>query len=276
MDQIRYSVLTLLASSLFYLAGSASQVEASILSAGDIVRVDTDQGAVGFVGGEFSLYKRIGPGESDWEYVTKTFCLEYHAPIETGRDPITDQYYEYVVAAVSDRAISESAPNNPDYLSDEAKFLYYAYQEGILDTFDLGGGVYYEYNSGFWAQSLQNAIWTLEGEDSYDSFDQDLLINLANTEAGNYVTEFDGTVLALNLFLKGTDLSGFDIDDPLTWDENSSIANNHIQDLLWYAPVAAPVPEPATVAIWSLIGFGGLGLMAGRHRRQKSRQTHAT
>ena len=244
-----------------------NSAKSAIITAGDIVRIDTDQNVKsGFFGGEYALYKRTGSGAEDWEFVTKTFCLERLADIDTGRDG-NGNYFEYVVAAVSGKVVSDEAPNEPaDPLSDPTKFLYYAYQAGILDSFDLGSGTNYQYNNSNWAQSLQNAIWKLEDDGVYMAKDEDLLINLANNEAANYTAQYDTSVFALNLFQKGTDLSGFDINDSSTWDSSSSLNGTHIQDLLWYSN---PVPEPSTIAIWSLAGLGGLGLAIRRRRKKK-------
>jgi hypothetical protein len=260
---------------LCVLLDQSSLSHASVIVAGDIVRIGTDQGVVSgsWGGGEFALYKKSGPGDEDWEFVAKTFCLERTAPIETGRDVFSNEYFQYVVGAVSDRAIddgSNAAPgkpaNTPDYLSAESRFLYYAFQAGFLDTFDLGGGVYYQYNDADWAQSLQNAIWVLEEEGVYGSEDEALLISLANAQASNY-SNFNAGVLALNLFLPDSDLSGFDIDTPSTWNAGSSLDGKHIQDLLWFTPPPNPVPNPAPLTIWSILGLGGAGLLARRRLR---------
>ncbi len=255
---------------ILFFAGWVTPATASVISAGDIIRIDTDQNAsAGLYGGEYALYRKSGPGDEDWEFIAKTFCLERKAPIDTGRDTF-GSYFQYVVGSVSDRAI-EGTPkntdfpaNDPDFLSDEAKFLYYAHQAGILDTFDLGGGVYYQYNDDAWAQSLQNAIWLLEDEGVYGSGSDNGLVAMANNEAPNYLADYDTTVFALNLFEIDADLSGFDVNDPTTWNSSSGLADAHIQDLLWYSN---PVPEPATVLIWSVIGFGGAAMMVRRRRR---------
>ena len=275
----RISNIPSLLGSLCCLLCIQNLADASVIVAGDVVRIDTDQGAAsGLYGGEYALYKKSGPGDEDWEFIAKTFCLERRAPIDTGRDVISGEYYQYVVASVSDRAIDDGSstsspypPNTPDYLSIEAKFLYQAHQTGVLDSYTLGGGVNFQYGDDGWAQSLQNAIWELEDEGVYGSgADEALLVALANAEAANYFTQNDDGVFALNLFESDADLSGFDIDNPSTWNAGSDLAGFHIQDLFWYTPPPNPVPEPTTLAVWSFIGLGGVGFMA---RRRLKRQT---
>ena len=162
---------------------------------------------------------------------------------------------------MSGKIIYKDAPSE-ETLLDKTKFLYYAHQAGILDTFDLGGGVFFQYNDDNWAQSLQNAIWELQGDGVYLSKDEDKLIALADAEAANYTAQYDTNVFSLNLFELGQTPAGFDINDSSTW----STSDDHIQDLLWYSN---PVPEPSTIAIWSLAGLGGLGLAIRRRRKKK-------
>ena len=258
MQNLRQKLIILAFAMAATVVLDVNSAKSAIITAGDIVRIDDDQNvASGLFGGEYALYKKTGPGAEDWEFVTKTFCLERTAPIDIG----TSEYIQYVVAAVSGKIIYKDAPSE-ETLLDKTKFLYYAHQAGILDTFDLGGGVFFQYNDDNWAQSLQNAIWELQGDGVYLSKDEDKLIALADAEAANYTAQYDTNVFSLNLFELGQTPAGFDINDSSTW----STSDDHIQDLLWYSN---PVPEPSTIAIWSLAGLGGLGLAIRRRRTKK-------
>ena len=262
MQNLRQNLIFLAFAMAATVVLDVNSANSAIITAGDIVRIDEDQGASsGFFGGEFALYKKSGAGAEDWEFITKTFCLERLADIDTGRDN-NGNYHQYVVAAVSGKIIYKDAPSE-EALLDKTKFLYYAHQEGILSTFDLGGGVFFQYNDDNWAQSLQNAIWQLQGDGIYGSAkNEDKLIALADAQAANYTAQYDTTVFSLNLFKVGTTPGGFDINDSSTW----NASDDHIQDLLWYSN---PVPEPSTIAIWSLAGLSGLGLAIRRRRKKK-------
>ena len=261
MQNLRQNLIVLAFAMAATVVLDVNSANSAIITAGDIVRIDTDQNVKsGFFGGEYALYKKSGAGAEDWEFITKTFCLERLADIDTGRDN-NGNYHQYVVAAVSGKIIYKDAPSE-EALLDKTKFLYYAHQAGILSNFDLGGGVFFQYNDNNWAQSLQNAIWELQGDGVYLSKDEDKLIALADEEAANYTAQYDTNVFSLNLFELGQTPAGFDINDSSTW----NASDDHIQDLLYYSN---PVPEPSTIAIWSLAGLGGLGLAIRRRRKKK-------
>ena len=261
------------------LAGVPGICSAGLLTDGDVVQLrryssgthETFGAASG--GGEFALFKKLGDGS--YEYLAKTFCIEYDEHITLNTD--------FLVGGVSDRAVlGGSNTNFGDPIGYAVDFLYSAFATGTLDTFDLGSGIHYSATSDIWANALQRAIWMLEEEvtgfGSYSYSDEaELLHDFALSSVSTW-TENTGNVKALNLFAMGTNLTGFDALNPTTYNSDGRWGK-HKQDQLWYIPDAAgppdgvggsmsTVPEPHSVLIWSAFGIAGVFA----RRRSKQRQ----
>ena len=120
-----------------------------------------------------------------------------------------------------------------------------------LDDFDLDDmGTSFAYGDKNWVIGMQLAIWELQGQGvplGYSGSlteEAKLLVSFAAANRNDY----SGGVVALNL-------------------ENEN--GDDIQDLLWYQPITPtnnPVPEPATLGIWFVLGMSGLA--GGRLRKR--------
>lgn len=242
-----------------------SESSAAVIVQGDIIRFDRVGASGNGNGGEFSVYKKIGPG--DWELVLRTFCIERNETLQANGST------EYIVGAISDRAVrggeDRGAYANGDPIDLETDFLYANFRNLTLDSFDLPGADY-SYNSDFWANALQDAIWYLEGELNSISTAAQKLVNLAEDAVSNgYQAQ---GVLAINLFAGNTPsylLDGFDPYDGSTYKyqkNGKNLKDYHQQDVLYFVrtpPPSTQIPEPATLGIWTLLGALG---WAGRRR----------
>jgi hypothetical protein len=89
---------------------------------------------------------------------------------------------------------------------------------------------------------------------------------------GNRAGPYDGTLLAtsnLTVGRQGTESWYGRLDDFAIWDQG--LADWQIRGLAHgnFGPAAVPIPEPATLLIWSLLAGLGLGLGWRRRRRTK-------
>ncbi len=229
------------------------------LMKGDIVKLDrtaTFGGSSG--GGEFALHKLITSGSTEtWlQLGAPTFCLEFNEHIVLGE--------RLVVGAISDRAVLGGVSGSTgfgDPLSAQTQYLYAGYASGQLSS-----AVGYVSDNA-WADSMQEAIWILEGEVSQATkAHTQTLLDHANLYAGPLLNN----VFSLNLFKSNVPtaaLSAFDPTNSATW---GAVSAYHRQDQLFY--VASPgttgsghVPEPASLAIW-LVG----SCCTGFSRRKRS------
>ena len=262
--------------------------QASMLTQGDIIQLrryssgayETYGAASG--GGEFAIFKKVG---TTYEFLAKTFCLEYYEHIRLNRD--------FLVGGVSDRAVLGGKNiTTGDELSAAVDFLYSAFYTGTLKNYDVqdyllnptGPAVYYDPTSDTWANALQRAIWKLEDEKGLGNYSYSDEATLLHKFALAQESTWSGSnVRALNLFDVGTDLTGFDPLDPTSYidDAKGRTRETHKQDQLWYVsgagtggpggPGPNPVPEPATLLIWSAFGLGGF--VSSRRRRQSTTTT---
>ncbi len=227
---------------------STSSMSWAGLIKGDIVKFDragTVGGSTG--GGEFAIHKLVS---GNWQRLdVASFCLEFNEYVVLGE--------RLVVGSVSDRAVLGGVGSGGlgDPLSAKTQFLYAAYASGQLSTAVTG----YTRNAA-WADSMQEAVWMLEGEiTSFTKAHTQTLLTYAN----NYTGPLLNNVFALNLFREAVPiaaLNAFNPSDMTTWD---AVKAFHRQDQLYYVPPpitpsgAGTVPEPASLALWLSAGLMG-------------------
>ncbi len=218
----------------------AQAVSAAPLNTGSFIKLADSYGNTG--GGEF-IASIVGGSAGD-SFIT--FCLErneYFTPGQTLR-----------VGSVTDSAMSGGVSGgNPDPISSRTAWLYTTYRAGGLSDYSTGTNGARVSD----ANSMQRAIWYLEGEITVD----DVVGGLAyknDTQAKDWVQAADdavangwsgiGQVRVLNL-----------------WRESSVGSGNFnapAQDQLYITPV----PEPETYMML-LAGLGLMGFVARRRQR---------
>lgn len=234
--------LCLLANSCF--AGS--------LSKGDIVKLDfTFSTEFGPNGGELFIFKQVPGG---FQYVAKSFCLEHNESYQAGQ--------LYKVGAISDRAIfGGENTQTGDILDKPTKFLYDNFTNGTLPSFGTG----YVYSDSDSRDSLQNAIWALEGERALTGTGPDILaqrlVDLANAQvAANPLREYGSVVI--NLFDITTPDALINAFNPLDLSTWTAIASYRRQDHLYL------IPEPSSAAIFALgLTVAGIARLRSRFRK---------
>jgi hypothetical protein len=186
-------------------------------------------------GGEFIVTQLVPGGE-----VLKTFCLEKNEFIG-----LPGTYYVSVDVDV----IGGGGGPNPDPLDNRTKWLYYWYVNNLLDTIVVGSGGddTFKYESAYSANELQEAIWNIEQESSTINGLAAVLKSAANA-AGAWDANL-GTVYALNLW------------------QNANLTGEKQSQLYFVSRqggTGGEVPEPASIAVWSLISL--VGVVAYRRR----------
>ena len=245
---------------------------AGVLTRGDIVKLEwaSDTYGHGLGGGEFAMFKLIGQNalnQDIWQRLAvPAFCVEYNEHVWLGT--------KMVVGGVSDRAVlggrsgqvlNGLGNNLGDPISNQTRFLYESYATGALSSTG------FLYGNNVWADSLQEALWRLEGE--VTSFS-----TLYGQQLYNYANSFNGagsaSVFVVNLFALGAPVTHFDPLDISTW---GGLAGHHRQDQLLYDPVPPPpgsgpgypptVPEPLSLSLW-LVGIVAMGIRGHRWPRR--------
>lgn len=200
------------------------------------------------VNGSWETLQYTNTNDADWLY--KTFCLEKNETI----------YLNTAYTATIDDAAwygknLRSGSTSPEPILAESALLYGLYFEGRLAS---ESGIYnYETNSS--ANDLQNALWAFEegttlssGQSGYN------LWNWAKTQVTNNADfGLSGTVKVLNIWKLGT----------------TSGEGNAMQSQFIYIPGGdggdgdlAEVPEPASLAMWSVLALAGIAPLRRRLR----------
>lgn len=243
---------------------SAVDLWAGPLQVGDVIKLDRT-GTSGHArgGGEFAIHKLVGQnsgGQDIWQLLDlKTFCLEFSEYITLGTKFIVGGISDRtVLGGVSGQQLNNLNQNLGDPIDPRTEFLYSSYAT------HQWGSLGFLYNNNAWANSLQEAVWSLEGE--ITSFSAPYTNNILNYAQQNAPGSRVGTAFALNLFHPSAPaglLANFDPNNRATW---NGLENYHQQDQLFYLPPpprnTSNVPEPATAAIWAALAL--LGTFARR------------
>jgi hypothetical protein len=208
---------------------SASESWAGI-SVGDSIRFMNREGSTG--GGEFGLAELPNANTE----LFRTFCLQVHEYLDF--DPAG-----FKVIDISDHA---QGPSGNDPLDARTAYLYTHFRNGTLSGYD-----YTPSSSGHVASAdaLQRAFWAIEGETGPATGQALAWINEAAAAISGGAWSGIGNVRVLSIAWR-TNRSGFHVGDPG-------------QDVLTL------VPEPASFAVWSVLGVAGL-VAWGRKRRKAS------
>lgn len=243
----------------------ASSVALAAINNGDKVYLSNGAGTYGHIqgGGEFLVTQATGGSDS-----FKTFCLEFSEHIAVGS---SNKYF----ATIDDDAQlggNGGGPNDP--LDVKSQFFYAAYRSGKLDDLSSAApsGSYgaFSYNDNTWASALQLVFWKLENETPSgaisvaDAARRDYLISLYNSSTN----VFTDVVASVTYYYYVGDVKVMNL-----WDNYNTVTDARSgphQSQLYIDATTIPrtegVPEPATLAIWSL-GLGIAGLVKLRRRQ---------
>ena len=203
----------------------ATVSSADPIAVGDLVKFQGSTGTLG--GGAFFVDNTSNGAGVDF----MTFCLQITEHI--------DYSSLFRVGAVTNSA-DDAGGNDP--LSTATEWIFSSYRSGLL--------------TGYSADEVQGAIWTLENEWTSSAGNSAALITLAqNQVAAGWVNDGVGV---LNLFY--TD--GRKAQDQLTFTQVANLP----------PPPPDPTPEPGTLV---LLGLGGLVLGSRRCLRRGSPATTA-
>jgi len=190
----------------------------------------------------------------------KSFCLEVNE--------FLDANHRYTVSSIQNSAVGGGTTSfggpNPDPISNFTAALYQHWSVGDLGVIVVG----FQYNNDNWAQAVQMAVWNAEQElaspttppanipDLGPTVDAEIAqINLA-------ITAFVGGAANAAADYAGTQVVAINIVDPANGNKNA-------QSFLGYNPsgITLPLPEPASMLIWTIgvVGIGGIS----RFRRQR-------
>ncbi len=217
------------------LMGATAQAVPSV-QPGDYVKFSDSYGSTG--GGEFtaSIYRKAGDVFTPTGADFTTFCLETNEYLD-----FTTYFY---LDSISNQAVNGGVSGpQPDPISEQTAYLYANFATGSLSGYAYGSGSLRILS----ANSLQRAIWYLEGEVAYSTLDG---------QARNWVTE-------ANSYGGPSYLPYVWVMNPVSFTSTGAEINRQSQ--LFYQKI----PEPGT---FLLLGMGLMGLAgaAGMRRRRET------
>ncbi len=215
------------------------------LSVGDTIRFEDREGTVG--GGEYAVY---GVSPFSANELFRTFCVQ------------TTEFLDFNAAGFKIVGITDHTVAGNDQISPQTAYLFAHFSMGDLGHYDYTPAPYndstYEHDRD--ANDLQKALWYFEGETS--------------TTFSNLPTESQQWITEANNAVSSGAWSGLDGVSVLniTWatSRGGHYKNDNAQDVLYWNPPPPPppgVPEPASIAVWSLLGLS-LGWTSWRRRRR--------
>ena len=203
-----------------------AEASASI-GVGSIIKIHNGPGGPG---GEFGIEDLAAPGVIDFI----TYCVEKNEYIN-----FTAPFYVESIASYANLGGIGGPTNDP--VDPRTAWLYYNYRQGTLANYDYGPITDTDTSRAMSANALQNAAWYLEEEQSSPVTGQDY-VDAADAEYQSYLNDpgYFGNMEAAIANVRIMNLR---------WnDENGNLA----QSLLF------SIPEPGTIAIWSVLGMIGL------------------
>lgn len=245
MNMTKRLAASLAFSALAFFGAQVASAAALDLTDGDRISLSREASNYGgaFGGGEFvasgvSVFN--GAGDS-----FLTFCLEFTEHISLG----TNYYVKVNTGAVNGGnstaatyAGDISGTSTFDPLSNATAWLYTQYRNNTLSGF---------INNNTSANSLQLAIWNLEGE-------------LTGSAAASALSAYNSDTVAQGWVAAATGAGWTDIGNVRVLNLYTDASfTNRAQDQLYLAPI----PEPETYALMGL-GLGLLGFVARRRKQQ--------
>lgn len=231
--------------SLLALTAAADQSRAAI-QAGNYVYFFDGAGNTG--GGEFGVQRDTGGGRNASLVEQMTFCVQTNEFLN-----FSNKFYvESVTDYVTYQPNTSGGSGGIDPISPKTAYLYTQFSKGTLSNYDYGNASLRVLD----ANSLQRAIWFLEDELTSQS-----LLNsyFGDQQAKDWVDEATaagwtsiGNVRVMNL----------------RWDGPTG---NRAQDQLFMGPEQeVVVAEPASIAVWSLLGATAFGFVRLRRRHNQA------
>jgi len=192
------------------------------VKAGDLIWIADSYGSTN--GGEFIIHPPLNATAFE------TFCVEKTEYITLGGT-------KFKVGGISTSAFYGGVGATGDPLSPDSAYLFYKFRQGTLSNYDYGTGAARIAS----ANSLQYALWVLEGEQASTS----------DTQANAWISEATG---------KWIDTGPVRVLNLLKVDANDIPTGERAQDLL----CIVPVPEPVFLQFGVLSGLGGFALWRRR------------
>ena len=203
-----------------------SNASASI-QVGDTIRF---QNGPGSPGGEFGIAFAATPTETEMI----SFCVERNEYIN-----FTSDFYVESITNYANNGGVGGGVDGRDYVDARSAWLYYNFRMESLANYVHGSITDHSAGRATSANALQNALWFLEEEQTSAGVGQDY-VDAANAEwtAFNTATDYVGNMQAAIDSIRIMNIR---------WNDETG---DYAQSQMFM------VPEPGSMAIWSLLGLG--------------------